>query len=88
MGGRNRWFCDNGVSQGFVSALLLAPLGAVEEQQPKEEEQHNQRGQGLEQEQQVQEQQGQGQELQVLGQQRPVAVVAPYDEVTGAGGLK
>ena len=27
MGDRSRWFCDNGVSQGFVPASLLAPLG-------------------------------------------------------------
>ena len=29
MGDRSRWFCDNGVSQGFVPASLLAPLGAI-----------------------------------------------------------
>jgi hypothetical protein len=57
MGDRSRWFCDNGVSQGFVPAGMLAPLGCSEPAGPE-------------------------------AGGRPVAVVAPYDEVAEEEGRR
>ena len=75
MGDRSRWFCDNGVSQGFVPASLLAPLGTGDSSQLATDPQVAR----------VDSPASVAHPIEVVaeekGSSKPVAVVAPYDEV-------
>ena len=74
MGDRSRWFCDNGVSQGFVPASLLAPLGTGDSSQLATDPQVAR----------VDSPASVPHPIEVVeekGSSKPVAVVAPYDEV-------
>jgi len=87
MGSRLRWFCDNGVSQGFVDASILVPLGqaspdsvnversksskTIDSACSSEVPNNNDEASG-------------SSDNNVIRkiEQKPVAVIAPYDEVT------
>jgi len=88
MGNRNRWFCDNGIAQGFLDAAVLSPLGhspesgdidktcqAPEERQPRH---------SLDSIKPLQNQLSDG--CHTKG--KLIAVVAPYDEVNEDDGKK
>ena len=74
MGDRSRWFCDNGVSQGFVPASLLAPLGTGDSSQLATDPQVAR----------VDSPASVPHPIEIAEEKgsKPVAVVAPYDEVT------
>ena len=74
MGDRSRWFCDNGVSQGFVPASLLAPLGASGDSSQHASDPPVAR---------VDSPTSVPHPIEVVEEKgsKPVAVVAPYDEV-------
>ena len=73
MGDRSRWFCDNGVSQGFVPASLLAPLGTGASSQLASDPPVAR----------VDSPASVPHPIEVVEEKglKPVAVVAPYDEV-------
>ena len=74
MGDRSRWFCDNGVSQGFVPASLLAPLGTGDSSQLATDPQVARVDSPASVPHPIE-------VVQEKGSSKPVAVVAPYDEV-------
>ena len=75
MGDRSRWFCDNGVSQGFVPASLLAPLGTGDSSQLASDPQVARVDSPASVAHPIEV------EAEEKGSSKPVAVVAPYDEV-------
>ena len=84
MGSRSRWFCDNGVSQGFVDASVLVPLGQTS---PDSEKSKHSASRGVNSHaltSNTQEEITPPAYIEVANktESKPVAVVAPYDEVT------
>jgi len=87
MGNRSRWFCDNGVSQGFVDASFLVPLGqtspeSVESEKSKQSESNNEKTPAKSSKSSDESQLLNYREIAKNKEKKPVAVVTPYDEVT------
>lgn len=87
MGSRSRWFCDNGVSQGFVDASVLVPLGQTSPESGDSEKSKHSTSNDVNchaQTSNTHEETPPPSYSNVTNkpEHKPVAVVAPYDEVT------
>eukprot|EP00092_Neocalanus_flemingeri_P059232 GFUD01070744.1.p1 GENE.GFUD01070744.1~~GFUD01070744.1.p1 ORF type:complete len:905 (+),score=202.84 GFUD01070744.1:37-2751(+) len=87
MGSRSRWFCDNGVSQGFVDASVLVPLGQTSPESGDSEKSKQSAAREVISHAQTSNTREETpppnyNEVANKTETKPVAVVAPYDEVT------
>lgn len=87
MGSRLRWFCDNGVSQGFVDASILVPLGHASPESSNVERSKSSKTIDSACSSEVPDNNDEASgssDNNVIRkiEQKPVAVIAPYDEVT------
>lgn len=87
MGSRSRWFCDNGVSQGFVDASVLVPLGQTSPESGDSEKSKHSTSNDVNSHAQTSNTREETpppsySNVTNKPEHKPVAVVAPYDEVT------